>query len=267
MKATEASEGGARGAELVYESFAPVYDEFTAHHDYELWFGNVLPKVEAHDLRVGRALDVACGTGKSFMPLLERGWEVTGCDISAQMVEIARAKVGDRVELLVADMRELPRLGEFDLVSCPGDALNYMLSEKELEAALRGMRENLAPHGLLLFDAVAVNAHRTFWAETTVVEEGGMKLIWRGLTDPEVEPGSFAEARFEVELPDGGEPPVEPQTHRQRHFPEAAILAAVERAGLECLDVWGHHYDAVPHQPLDEDSDIKGVYIARRATA
>jgi SAM-dependent methyltransferase len=263
--ATGGAAGKARGAELAYESFAPVYDEFTAHHDYELWFGNLLPKLEAHGLRKGRLLDVACGTGKSLMPLLERGWEVTGCDISSRMVEIARAKFGDRVELLVADMRELPRLGEFDLVICPGNAVNYMLSEEELGAALSRMRENLTSQGLLLFDADTVHAHRTFWAETTVVEEGGMKLIWRGLTDPEVEPGSFAEARFEVDPLRSGRPPVQAQTHRQRHFPEATVQAALERAGLECLDVWGHHYDAVPHQPLDEEADIKGVYIARRS--
>jgi SAM-dependent methyltransferase len=255
-----------RSVEIAYESIAPVYDQFTAHHDYELWLTNLLPKVEAHGLRRGRLLDVACGTGKSFIPMLGRGWEVTGCDLSPGMIEIARSKVGADAELVVADMRELPKLGEFDLVMCPGDALNYLLTEEELEAALRGMATNLKPDGLLLFDADTINAHRTFWAETTVVEEGGMRLIWRGLTDPEVEPGSFAEARFEVEPLAEDAPRVEPQLHRQRHFPVDTILATLERSDLECLDVWGHHYDAVPYQPLDEHAHIKGVYIARRSS-
>jgi hypothetical protein len=39
----------------------------------------------------------------------------------------------------------------------------------------------------------------------------------------------------------------------------------MERAGLECLDVYGHHHDAIPHQPLDEVKHAKGVYIARAA--
>ena len=43
------------------------------------------------------------------------------------------------------------------------------------------------------------------------------------------------------------------------------MLAALERAGLECLDVYGHHHDAIPKQPLDEIGHTKGVYIARAA--
>lgn len=267
MEKTGAGEQGAHWAEIAYESIAPVYDDFTAHHDYELWLGNLLPKVEAHGLRKGRLLDVACGTGKSFIPMLERGWEVTACDISPRMVEIARAKVGDRAELAVADMRELPKLGEFDLVMCPGDAINYLLDTEELESALRGMAANLKPDGLLFFDVDTITAHRTFFAEETVVEKEGMRLIWRGLTDPEIEPGSVAEACFEVEPLDEGAPRIAPALHRERHFPEEVMLAALERAGLGCLDVWGHHYDAVPHQPVDELGHIKAVYIARRATA
>lgn len=255
----------AGAAEIAYDSFAPVYDDFTAHHDYELWFRNLLPKLEAHGLRRGSVLDIACGTGKSFMPLLEGGWEVTGCDISPRMVAVARAKLGDRARLSVADMRELPRLGEFDLVICPGDAMNYLLGEEELEAALRGVRANLKPDGLFLFDVDTINAYRTFFAEETVVERNGMRLIWRGLADPRMAPGSLAEASFEVEPLDEGAPRIEPELHRQRHFPEAVVLAALERSGLECLDVWGHHYDAVPHQPPNELADIKAVYISRPA--
>ena len=56
------------------------------------------------------------------------------------MVEIARGKVGEAARLSVADMRELPVFGEFDLVFCLDDAVNYLLSGDELERALSGMR-------------------------------------------------------------------------------------------------------------------------------
>src|ERR1700761_4581870 len=75
-----------RGAEIAYEAIAPVYDEFTDHHDYEDWLGTLLPELERHGLIRGRLLDVACGTGKSFLPMLWRGWEVSACDVSAAMV-------------------------------------------------------------------------------------------------------------------------------------------------------------------------------------
>src|SRR5882762_1378125 len=90
-------------AEQAYEAIAPVYDDFTAHHDYELWLGNLLPNLEEQGLQGRRLLDVGCGTGKSFIPMLERGWEVTACDISPQMLDKARGKVGRAARLSVAD--------------------------------------------------------------------------------------------------------------------------------------------------------------------
>jgi SAM-dependent methyltransferase len=262
MHAAAAQPGG-QWAEQAYEAMAPVYDDFTAHHDYELWLGNLLPKLRRHGLSGHRLLDVGCGTGKSFLPMLERGWEVTACDISASMLDLARAKAGDAVRLSVEDMRELPVFGEFDLVWSLDDAVNYLLSGEELGEALSGMRANLAPGGLLMFDLNTLQAYRTFFAEEQRLERGGRQLVWRGQASAETPPGSVSEARLEVVAGDGDEP-VETHVHRQRHFPEAEVLELVAGAGLECLDVYGHGFDAVPKQPVEELVHSKAVYIARR---
>jgi SAM-dependent methyltransferase len=261
-----AGEAEPRGAEIAYEAIAPYYDDFTAHHDYEIWLGNLLPELKRHGLEGNRLLDVACGTGKSFIPMLERGWEVTASDISAAMVELARAKVGDAADLSVADMRDLPSFGEFDLVWCLDDAVNYLLDGDELERALSGMRRNLAPGGLLMFDVNALDAYRTFFAEEVVVERNGRRLVWRGRSTPDAKPGSISEASFEVLPPEGEDGPrIPPEIHRQRHFPEAEVLAKLENAGLECLEVFGHGPDAVLRQPLQDEVHSKAVYIARAA--
>jgi ubiquinone/menaquinone biosynthesis C-methylase UbiE len=257
---------GPRAAQTAYEAIAPVYDDFTAHHNYELWLGNLLPELERHGLQGNRLLDVACGTGKSFLPMLERGWEVTGCDISASMIELARAKAGDRVKLSVADMCQLPVFGAFDLVWCLDDAVNYLLEEAEFVQALAGMRRNLAPGGLLMFDANVLRSYRTFFAEEMVVEKNGRRLVWRGHASADVPPGEISEASFEVESLEGDrDPGIPPQFHRQRHFPVTQIQQALGRAGLECLDVFGHGHDAVLKQPVDELEHAKAVYIARDA--
>jgi SAM-dependent methyltransferase len=258
-------EGDPRWAEIAYEAIAPVYDDFTAHHDYELWLSNLMPKAEEQGLTGNRLLDVACGTGKSFLPMIGRGFEVTACDISPAMVEIARAKAGDRVRLSVADMRALPKFGEFDLICCLDDAVNYLLSTDELRRTLAGLRTNLAPTGLLMFDANTIQTYRTFFAEEVVVEREGRRLLWHGHASPDQEPGTISAATFEVEPLDEGAPPIEPELHRQRHFPEAEVQAALAAAGLECLAVWAHRDDAIPEQPLREEEHSKAVYIARAA--
>lgn len=267
MDATIAGSQG-DGALGAYRTMASVYDDFTAHHDYEGWLTDLLKILEPRGLTGRRLLDVACGTGKSFLPMLPRGWQVTGCDLSPEMVALAREKAGDSVELSVADMRELPKLGEFDLVWALDDAINYLLSPDELTETLRGMRDNLASTGLLLFDVNEMPAYHTFYAETSVVERNGRRLVWRGLSAPDSPPGSICEARLEV-LGDDGTPvdQLETSLHRQRHFPEAEVRFALERAGLECLDVYGHGLDGIPKQPLDPELHTKAIYIGRRAAS
>ena len=255
---------GSQWAEQAYEAIAPVYDDFTAHHDYELWLGELLPQLQRHGLRGHRLLDVGCGTGKSFLPMLARGWDVTACDISPSMLELARGKAGDAARLTVADMRRLPVFGEFDLVWALDDAVNYLLGAEELGDALSGMRANLAPGGLLMFDVNTLHCYRSFFAQTESVERGGRRLVWRGQASADVAPASVCEARFEVEAP-GGEGDVETHVHRQRHFPEAEVLATLEAVGLRPLDAFGHGHDAVLKQPVDELEHAKVVYIAGRA--
>ncbi len=250
-----------RHAEVAYDAMAPVYDDFTADDDFEGWLSDLLPHLERCGLSGNRLLDVGCGTGKSFMPMLARGWEVTGCDISPAMLERAREKASGAARLEIAAMCELPSFGVFDLVWST-DAMNYLLSNGELVAALLGMRDNLSSSGLLMFDLNALFLYRTFFVDRHVVDRDGARLIWTGRAAPDAEAGSTCEAAFEIQ---GNGKDASAQLHRQRHFPEADVLAALEGAGFECLGVFGHGYGGVPKQPLDEEIHTKAIYIARKA--
>ncbi|HEX3241162.1 MAG TPA: class I SAM-dependent methyltransferase [Solirubrobacterales bacterium] len=266
MESKTAGEGRPRWAEIAYEAMAPVYDSFTHQNDYEMWFGLLLPALEAHGLRRGRLLDVGCGSGKAFPPMLGRGWSIHGCDVSAAMLERARERGEGEVELDVADMRELPVFGEFELVWALNDPVNYMLSGEELAAALAGMRANLAPGGLLMFDANTIETYRGFFAEEIVVERDGLRLLWRGRSSADAAPGTIAEATFEAEPLEGeAGVTIAPELHRERHFPESEILAALDEVGLECLEIFGQDEGDALRQPLDEEAHYKAIYIARAA--
>jgi SAM-dependent methyltransferase len=243
-------------AREAYDAFASSYDDFNHGYMYERWTGRLLGKAEDAGLEGNRLLDVACGTGLSLIALLDRGWQVTGCDISPQMVEKARDRVGGRATLLTADMRDLPDLGEFDLVWSLNDSLNYLLSCEELEATLAGMRRNLAPGGIVLFDVNTVTVYRTFFSEEHVVERGGKRFVWTGQESAEeVEPSRIYEAAFDGEGED-----VQAHVHRQRHFARDEVLAALDSAGLRCVEVWGE-LDGDLDLGVDEDRHTKSVYV------
>ncbi len=68
-------------------------------------------------LAPGRALDVACGTGRVVARLLERGHDVKGIDLTDAMVALARERC-PQAELTVGDWNALPYEDhEFDLVT------------------------------------------------------------------------------------------------------------------------------------------------------
>jgi ubiquinone/menaquinone biosynthesis C-methylase UbiE len=250
------------GSTGAWEAMAPVYDLFAAGYEYEAWLADLVAQLERHGLQRGRLLDVACGTGMSFLPMLARGWEVTGCDASAAMLQEAQRKA-DSVRLGVADMRALPSFGRFDLVWSLGNSLNCLLDGEELRSALTGMRRNLSPEGLLLFDLSTLLVYRTLFAERSTREHGGLRFVWAGQAPPDVAPGSICTAKLATEEGQGQRR--ELGVHRHRHFPEAEVREAIADAGLECLDAFGHDYEGAFKWPLSEAEHSTAVYIARIA--
>jgi SAM-dependent methyltransferase len=255
--------GADQHALTAYEAFAPHYDAFTAHHDYEAWTTTLEGLARPHGLRGRRMLDVACGTGKSFLPFLERGYEVTACDISPAMLRLAAAKAGDRVRLEVCDMRALPRLGAFDLVWCLDDSVNYALDAEELAATFAGLTRNLAAGGVVVFDANSLFAYRTFFASMTVLPGDERVLVWDGHATADFAPGALAQATLEaLERREDGSWRRRRSTHHQRHHPRETVQRALRRAGLQPVAVHGMRLDGSTTDGFDELANSKAVYIA-----
>jgi SAM-dependent methyltransferase len=257
-------------AQEVYDQLAPVYDEFTAANNYEMWLGEVLlPELEKHGLQRGWALDVGCGTGRAFDPLLNRGWGVVGCDGSAGMLARAKGKFGERVELIHADARELEPIsptpqhagGEnFQLVLLLNEVVNYLTEDGDLERAFAGIRRNLSPEGLVVFDANTLLWFRNNFASGKSEELSARGWDCRGLAET-VERGAI----YEMRLSGQG---IQPHVHRQRHWAPEEIEAALEAVGLAPMAALGQreeNWQVILEGRVDERRDSKAIHIAARA--
>jgi ubiquinone/menaquinone biosynthesis C-methylase UbiE len=102
----------------------------------------------------GPLLDLACGTGRIALRLAEQGYQVTGVDISAAMIEWGRHKASQRsisIEWVVADARSFQLQKHFSLIYMLGNAFQLFLTRNDQEAMLERVREHLLPEGYFLF--------------------------------------------------------------------------------------------------------------------
>jgi SAM-dependent methyltransferase len=262
-RASTATRAATDPVRVAYDALAPAYDAFTADYRYDLWLQAIEGVATRHGLRGRRLLDLACGTGKSFLPLLERGYTVTACDVSPEMAARA-ARKAPSARVLVADMRALPTLGSFDLITCLDDALNYLLHRDDLARTLSGISARLARDGLAIWDLNTLGMVRSSFSTDWVADRGEWFLAWSGSGSAGIGRGGVVEARIDAFRHRGGSWSRSTSRHRQRHWPPAEILQIATECGLEVVDVLGQHRGARLEADLDEHTHIKALYVARR---
>ena len=260
MHPTTTPAPSADAALAAYEPLAPFYDRFTADSKYEPVLNGIETWALAQGLAGKRLLDVACGTGKSFEPLLGKGYEVSACDLSPAMVAEARRKWAAAAEIVVADMRNLPWRSEFDLVTCLDDAVNYLLEEEDLRDAISSMARALRPDGIAVFDANTLLTYRTDFAESFEMDDGETRFTWRGECSPDAGAGVIGSATVTVDHPDG---PRESR-HVQRHWPVEELRAACLEAGFQHVVFRGLAEGPRLVGEPDEERHLKLVCLAAR---
>lgn len=149
-------------------SLAAYYRWHAWVYDLTRWaflFGraDLIRRTAAHMASPKRVLEIGCGTGMNLVALARAysGAEITGLDLSQDMLEIARRKTrgfGTRVSLL-HQAYEGPvggAAGAFDLIVC-----SYSLSMMNpgFEDVLKHARADLSPRGVL----AVVDFHETRW--------------------------------------------------------------------------------------------------------
>lgn len=103
----------------------------------------------------GPLLDLACGTGRMALRMAALGYQVTGVDITPEMIGRARQKAtqqGASVDWVVADARAFQLQRQFPFIYMLENVSQFFLTRADQEALLARVREHLTPEGCFLFE-------------------------------------------------------------------------------------------------------------------
>ncbi len=102
---------------MTYQTFAHVYDEVMDHEQYQLWVQFTKNSFNTYtNQNIQKVMELACGTGEVSTLLTDAGYQVTGVDLSREMLDIAKEKYQQEYPLInwiQKDMRNLKGLETF----------------------------------------------------------------------------------------------------------------------------------------------------------
>jgi SAM-dependent methyltransferase len=248
--------------------YARAYDAFYRSKDYAAEVRFVCERLATlagdHPLHI---LDIGCGTGLHDTLLVEGGHDVTGADMSDDMLAHANKRRGslpaaqrERLRFTQGDARTLRTGQTYDAVISLFHVMSYMVGDGDFEAALKTARVHLAPGGLFLFDfwyGPAVLADPPQPRERTAHE--GDVLI-RRITTPCWEK-NYDRVRIVFDVEESGATArISREEHIMRYFFEPGLRQALTNAGFDTIEIGEWLTGAPPHDKAF------GVYALGQAT-
>jgi len=216
----------------MFNKSAAIYDAiFSAKgKNWEKESGEFSSLVKRYKRSAGNTLlSIACGTG-GHEQYLRREFAITGLDIDAEMLEIARQRLPE-IEFHCASMMDFDLGKKFDVVMCLFSAIGYANTAEKLRQALRTMSNHLVPGGILVVEPwLAPGEFRPGAVFASFVDQPDLKVarintnMVRGTT-------SVIEFHYLVGTPQGVEHFTE--LHELGLYTHEEYLAAFRAAGLD----------------------------------
>ena len=227
------------------------------------------------------ALDAGCGAGRLLVPWLRAGHDVDGCDVSADMVELCRARArseGFEPTLFVQALHELdPPRSYRTIVACGCFGLGSTRAQDQ--EALRRFHAALEPGGTLLLDNQVPYGNARQWQKWTKEERDRLPLPWpESGTCRQTDDGTEYELRSRLTAVDpldqtfsmemraekrrGGELVAEEEARAisMRWYFRDELVLMLEQAGFADVVVRGAYNGA---EPTPDDEFL--VFVARRS--
>lgn len=201
-----------------------------------------------------KVVDVGCGRGRHSITLAQRGYKVTGFDLSPKAIKKAKRKAAERglqnIDFRVQDMR-IPLSERFDAAVNLFTTFGYFLDTKENVKVLENINRMLKPSGCFLIDYMnSDKVKRNLVPEESGTHRGIDYSIRRYIENGCV----YKEVRF------SGDEITSPKefTERVQLFNKNWFITNLQESGFRPLHVWGNYEGG----PFDERNSPRLIILS-----
>jgi SAM-dependent methyltransferase len=231
-----------------FDAYGKYYDLLNEEKDYDVEAEYVLGLVQRVNPEVRSVLELGCGTGGHAFPLVRRGLDVQGIDLSAAMVErantrreILSADDAARCDFATADLRDFRAGRGFDAVISLFHVISYQPTNDDLRRAFDTARAHLEAGGAFVFDCWYGPAVLTDPPYVRTREYRSESLQASRTATPELLPNSNlvrVDYDFVISDAEGNEIDRFPEEHWLRYLFLPELAAFLDLAGFEMKDAF-----------------------------
>lgn len=237
-----------------YQRFAHIYDELMQDIPYDQYVNWVMKYAPSNDYPT--LIDVGCGTGTLTLQFHQAGYDVTGIDLSEEMLAVANDRfqeVGVSIPLFAMSMDQIEGFSEIDVVTIPIDSINYLHEESSVVETLKRIYTILRDGGQLFFDVHSLyKMDEIFMDSPFTYDDGNITYIW--YTEPaDYEHSVYHQMTFFVkdettELFERFD-----EEHFQRTFPLETYVEWLTNIGFSKVEITADWHN---ENPTDESERI-----------
>lgn len=218
-----------------YNEFASVYDTFMDETPYEEWKDRIVEILHSHSIEDGLVLDLGCGTGTMTELLARSGYDMTGVDLSEDMLYEAmekRTESGLDILYLCQDMREFELYGTMRAIVSVCDSINYLTETDDLVQTFKLVNNYLDPGGIFIFDFNTIYKYAQIGESTIAENREDCSFIWENYYDADTHINEYEIAFFVAEDAEAGLFRRFIENHVQRGYNLEEIKECIEKSGL-----------------------------------
>ena len=221
-----------------YRELAASYDRLTNDVDYEAVVEFYWQLLERENLQPRTAVDLACGTGSVSILLGQRGLQVTGVDMSPEMLCMATQKADNAENRPMFVCQELQKLylpRGVDLAVCALDSMDYIINPEDCREAIRRVYKCLNPGGCFIFDVNTPEKLHAMDGQVFLDEDDDVYCVWRGEFDEATNICTYWMDLFQRQ---GSVWQRSYEEHREYAYSAAQLVGYLKDAGFTGIEVF-----------------------------